>query len=66
MMLILMRLKIMMLLAIGMLPDTWGNFNSIVVRMTIRMDMIPIMVSSFRRLLASGESSFFIVIQFLL
>jgi hypothetical protein len=30
------------------------------------MEMIPMMINSLRRLLASGESAFFIVIQFLL
>ena len=58
MMLILIRLKMMILLAIGIFPPTWGNFISMVVKTMMRMEMIPMMISSLRRLLASGESAF--------
>jgi len=60
MILILIRLKMMILLATGIFPPIWGNFISMVVKMKMRMEMIPMMISSLRRLLASGESVFFI------
>ncbi len=65
MMLILMRLKTMMLLPMGIIPPSCGIFISIVVRMMIRTEMIPIMRSSFRRFLESGESSFSILLFYL-
>ncbi len=60
MMLILIRVKMIMLSATGIFELTWGSFISRVVRTRIRMEMIPIRMSSFRRLLWSGVSSFFI------
>jgi hypothetical protein len=64
MMLILKRVKKMRLLPMGIIPPSCGIFISIVVRMTIRTEMIPIMRSSFLRFFESGESSFSILLSY--